>query len=174
MRTTITNPNGTIAQARVNTATGEIKPYKHWKAREIEEERQRIEIKGSVNTDFSKPYHWEIILPPDYSFTTNKHTKQTRKNKPNDNNIYLKDYLNLGEAKEELPCLDNLFTGVSLLDSGRTRPINQGLMFNMLRDLDVINVQTVQEYTGYSDKYCYNLVTYLTVLSNAFDAEIDM
>jgi len=175
VRTTITNPDGSISPARINTETGEIKPYKHWKQKENEEFRKQLKLKrkDGIN-DATKPLFWEIIPPPAIAGgNEKKENKAIRKSKENVNNIYLQEFLTLSEAIEDVPILDNLITGVSKLDSGNKNPINKGLLFSMLRDLDVINVTTVQQYTGYSERYCRKLVQYLFVLSTAFDNEIE-
>jgi hypothetical protein len=172
VRTIITNEDGTITPARLNTLTGEIKPFTHWKKLELDEKRKRIEIKGSINTDHERVPLWELIPAPKYP-TVDSIGRIPRKNKLNDNNVFLKEYMSLEQAKEDIPALDNLFEGVSKLDCGNSRPLHKGLLFSMLRDLDEINANTIQVYTGYSEKYCQRLAQYLRVLSTAFDKEIE-
>lgn len=79
----------------------------------------------------------------------------------------------MDDAVLDINVLDNLFEGVSLLDDGKSRPMNKGIMFQMLRDLDTINSETVKGYTGYSERHCQKLCLYLRVLSNAFDREVE-
>lgn len=178
IRTTITNPNGTITTARINTVTGEIKPYKYSKG--IDRIRAKP-LNEPVSIDYGAegdlldyvPY-WVAMMPPITSITNGTDSSKIRKNKLNDCNIYLKDYESLDCASSDIPVLDNIFTGVSLLDCGNSRPMNKALMFCMIRDLDNINTQSVKDYTGLSEAYCRRLAQYLRVASNAFDAAINM
>jgi hypothetical protein len=64
--------------------------------------------------------------------------------------------------------------GSTSLGDGNKDTINKGVLFCMLRDLDEINAQTIQEYTGHSMSHCWRLAQYLRVLSKAFDMEVNL
>lgn len=166
VRTTITNQDGTITSARINIETGEIKPYTY------NDNTPDIEIIPKENAGQDAPFWMSYLGKEEYEPTKDKPTI-SRKNKTNNNNVFLKEFDTLSEALEAIPQLDNMITGVSRLSCGNNKPINQKLLFAMLRDLDDINQDTVQEYTGYSTNYSRRLAQYMRVLVNAFDNHVE-
>lgn len=165
-RTTITALNGLIIPARLNTHTGEIKPYPYVLS-------LPVKVSGTINTDYTKPLFWQEIQPPNYAAIVSRETKtKQRKNKQNPNNVFLKEFETLEDAKQDIHVLDNLLHGVSHLHTGKT-PTCKGLLFRLLRDIDDINAETIKAYTGYSDEYSRKLAQYVRVLSVAFDSEVE-
>ena len=58
--------------------------------------------------------------------------------------------------------------------SGNNKPIPKELLFNVVRDLDIISTDTVQEYLkSYSKSYCAKVTQYARVLSNALDSLVE-
>lgn len=164
LRTTITGIKGEIIPARVNLSTGEIKPFKY----ALEHFQKPT---GTINTNPDSILFWQVIDQSKKVPIVSRETKP-RKTKQNANNIYLKDYETLDDAKQDINLLDNLITGVSHLHSGRV-PTCKGLLFRLLRDLDDIDAATIQAYTGHSPEYSRKLAQYLRVLSIAFDSEVE-
>lgn len=152
--------------ARLNLAIGEIKPHKYRAA-------NLMPIARWNGAEDGNPA-WTRILAPVWVDSRPNSTKASmRKTKSNPNNFYLEDFMHLTDATERHPVLDDLFTGVSSLGDSVRDPVNKGVLFRMLRDLDEINVKTIQEYTRYGEKHCYKLAVCLRILSNAFDNEVD-
>lgn len=158
--------NGTYVSARLNLSTGEIKPHNYRAGKPMPEARWNGVEDGNPA--------WTRILAPVWVDSRPNSTKANmRKTKSNPNNIYLEDFMHLTDATERHPVLDDLFTGVASLGDSVRDPVNKGILFRMLRDLDEINVKTIQEYTRYGEKHCYKLAVCLRILSNAFDNEVD-
>lgn len=158
--------DGTYVSARLNLSTGEIKPHKYKTGKEMPK------VRWNGIEDGNPP--WTRIPAPVWVDSRPNSTKANiRKTKSNPNNIYLEPFMTLTDATDQHPVLDDLFTGVSLLGNAARDPVNKGILFCMLRDLDEINVKTIQEYTRYSEDHCYKLAMCLRVLSNAFDNEVD-
>jgi len=111
----------------------------------------------------------------------NKARRQTKpiKTASNPNNIYLKDCWSFVDRTECLPHrfaaeLDGVLTGIALLDlGGNTRPVHTGLLFDMLRDLDQVNVHTVKEYAGFSERHSRRLAGLLRLAVNELNRIVD-
>lgn len=176
VRTTITNPNGTITTARINLITGVIKPYNYFKGSDdivvsAKEAAPAVDY-GAAGDLLDYIPHWVTIPAPNYQDRIKAGFKP-RISKDNPNNVFLSEYISLEDAVFDINVLEHLFEGVSQLDDGKSRPMNKSLMFSMLRDLDTINSETIQGYTGHSERHCQKLALYLRVLSNAFDREVE-
>lgn len=152
--------------ARLNLYSGEIKPHKYRAATIMPKARWNGSEDGN-------PAWTRILAPVWVDSRPNSAKENMRKTKSNPNNFYLEDFMHLTDATERHPVLDDLFTGVSSLGDSVRDPVNKGVLFRMLRDLDEINVKTIQEYTRYGEKHCYKLAVCLRILSNAFDNEVD-
>lgn len=116
--------------------------------------------------------------------TTAELSKAHRKTKPcktasNPNSIYLADCESFAARHDYLPHrfaaeLDDVLTGIALLDlGGNTRPIHTGLLFHMLRDLDQVNVHTVKEYAGFSERHSRRLAGLLRIAINELNRIVD-
>lgn len=169
IRTQMKLDSGEIVDARICVATGEIKPHKY--PQEPKMPRARALPEGEVNNIVGEPA-WLRIPAPDWS-NLPQQGKKVRLNKSNPNNVYLKEFLLYIDAVEDHPVLDDLFVGATSLGEGSKNPLSKGSLFNMLRDLDEINVQTIQAYTGHSVQHCWRIAQCLRVLSNALDNEVD-
>jgi hypothetical protein len=156
--------DGTNVSARLTLATSEIKPHPYKTGKSMP--------KASWNGVEDGDPAWARIPAPVW-VDKSLPAKSIRKTKSNPNNIYLEEFMTLEEATEALPILDNLMVGSTSLGDGNKDTINKGVLFCMLRDLDEINAQTIQEYTGHSMSHCWRLAQYLRVLSKAFDMEVN-
>jgi hypothetical protein len=86
--------------------------------------------------------------------------------------MYLTEYLTLEDALEDLPMLENLITGASLLDlGGNSRPVSCSLLFALLQNLDVITSAAIGEFRGCSPRHSQRLAQCLRVIVTAFDAQ---
>lgn len=174
IRTQMRDEEGNFVSARINTNTGEIKPYTYrWKP-------EGPKAYGTMDTEQTRHAHWELVDPPMYGDMEKAYAKKRTgpaKTKHNPNHELILEYYKLSDAKEALLAeygidFDNILTGVSQLHTG-TRPISQGMLFSMLRDLHEVNTDTVSEYTGHTTDYSRRLAQYMRVLVNAFDSMID-
>ena len=178
--------DGEYKTARIEVATGEIKPYNYAKNhKDMPKARpSQAFLEERANKDYTAPGdllgytpHWALIAPPERSIKPPVDPKQQgamRKSKPNPNGRLLADYMFVTDAIEAFPCLDDMFVGCANLDAGgNTRPMKTGLLFNLLRDLNDINVESIQAYTGCSESHSYKLAAYLRILSTAFDTAVD-
>lgn len=116
--------------------------------------------------------HWELIPAPDFSSSVRDNFKP-RKNLINENNIYLEHYYDLEEAQEEMPMLDDIFTGASHLEDGKDRPLSKAMLFQIYQSLSEINTKTVMQYTGYTERHCRKIVSALRVVDGAFDLVVN-
>lgn len=124
------------------------------------------------------PLFWEVIPPPKYPGKHGKHAQGTKdepkvaapkkrtrpsKSAANPHNALFKDCWSIKDAKKSVSpalalALDNILTGISLLDhGGNTRPISPRLILDLLRELGEVSTATVQAYTGLSTSYCRKL-----------------
>lgn len=178
--------DGEYKTARIEVATGEIKPYNYAKNHKDmpKAKPSQAHIDEAANKDYSAPGdllgyvpHWALIAPPERNLLPLRDATQQgamRKSKPNPNGKLLASYMFVTDAIEDFPCLDDMFVGCANLDAGgNTRPMKTGLLFNLLRDLNDINVESIQAYTGCSESHSYKLAAYLRVLSSAFDTAVD-
>ena len=170
MRTTITLENGTIQPARINIDTGEIKLYKY----KSYDSYNSIKVTGKMdNTSIpfwmlDKRYFNDDLIA--YLDSPVDVVRVKTSYKTNNIKEFLDNYLILDEAKDDIPQLDNIITGVSNL--GASNPISHNLLFHLLQNLNSLDFNSIKDATGYSNRFCYKLVEHLTVLSNALEAEI--
>lgn len=179
--------DGKYVTARIEKATGEIKPYKYKKDKKYDKPKARpsqAHIDSMANKDYTAPGdilgytpHWALIAPPERSIKPPVDPKEQgamRKSKPNPNGAKLAGFMVASEAIAALPFLDDMFVGCANLDAGgNTRPMKTSLLFALLRDLNDINVESIQAYTGHSTPHCYKLAAYLRILSTAFDKAVE-
>lgn len=168
IRTQMKLDSGEIVDARICLATGEIKPHKYPVQKPMPKARALPE--GETN-GLLEP-SWLRIPAPDTKARV-KAGRTVRVTKSNPNNIYLEGYMFLKDAVEDYPVIDDLFVGAASLGNSARDPLNKSILFSMLRDLDDINVLTVQGYTGYNEGHCYKLAQALRIISTGLDNEID-
>jgi hypothetical protein len=83
--------------------------------------------------------------------------------------LVLRRYRKWHDATEDFPMLEHVLEGVRRLDmGGNTRPLGMQKLFWLLRDLDVVSVQAMQELTRCSEKHCSKLCMFVRVASRAF------
>lgn len=91
----------------------------------------------------------------------------------------LKDYMTLSLFRlngnpKEVAAMDDILTGISLLDfGGNTRPLSKPGLFYLLATLPTITSAAVQEVLKCSEQHARRLAMALRTASLAFAAQID-
>ena len=184
IRTTLKLDDGTCVPARINTETGEIKPYNYAKKPKrviLESEQDSLDrvIDRIVDHDAKgnllgyEPLWLHDSWPKrDIAETTADGVKPVlRKSMDNPNRAIIAEFLTVQDACAEYPWLEDILFGATHLDCGNTRPFSMKQFFDMLRDLDEINVETIYACTTCGEKHCYRLAQHMRVLVNAFNRE---
>ena len=184
IRTTLKLEDGTYVTARINTETGEIKPYTYPQKpkRVILESEQdaldrvidRIVDRGAKGNLLGYEPAWlhDSYTQRDIAETKADGVRPTlRKNMANPHRTILDDFLTVQDACVDYPWLEDILFGATHLDCGGTRPFGMKQFFFMLRDLDEINVETIYAYTTCGEKHCSRLAQHMRVLVNAFNRE---
>jgi hypothetical protein len=188
VRTTLKLEDGTYVPARINTETGEIKPYNYAKKpkRVILESEQdaldrvidRIVDRGAKGNLLGYVPLWlhDSWTQRDIAETKANGVKPPlRKSMANPNRTILAEFStgtdDMQAACADYPWLEDILFGATHLDCDNTRPLSMKQFFFMLRDLDEINVETIYNYTTYSKSHCYKLAQHMRVLVSAFDRE---
>lgn len=167
VRTSIRDENGEPTRARINLITGEIRAYSPNK----KDDTTMVYPIAKADRNLDKDHFWMdyAVGGKEYPSTINKHISY-RKEKINYNNIYLQQFHDLEDALEQLPALDDIFTGVcNLTDNG----VSRSALFYLLKNLDIININTVADRTAYSTSHDRKVLASLIVLSNALDMLIE-
>ena len=184
IRTTLKLDDGTCVPARINTETGEIKPYNYAKKpkRVILESEQdaldrvidRIVDRGAKGNLLGYEPSWlhDSWTKRDIAETKADGVKpRSWKSMANPNRTILDEFLTVQDACAEYPWLEDILFGATHLDCSNTRPFSMKQFFYMLRDLDEINVETIYACTTCGEKHCYRLAQFMRVLVNAFNRE---
>ena len=186
IRTTLKLDDGTYVPARINTETGEIKPYNYAKKpkhkRVILESEQdsldrvidRIVDRGAKGNLLGYEPLWlhDSYTQRDIAETKADGVKPPlRKSMANPNRAILAEFLTVQDACDEYHWLEDILVGATHLDCSNTRPFSMKQFFYMLRDLDEINVETLYACTTCGEKHCYRLAQFMRVLVNAFNRE---
>ena len=184
IRTTLKLDDGTCVPARINTETGEIKPYNYAKKpkRVILESEQdaldhvidRIVDRGAKGNLLGYEPSWlhDSWAKRDIAETKADGVKpRSWKSMTNHNRTILAEFLTVQDACAEYPWLEDILFGATHLDCSNTRPFSMKQFFYMLRDLDEINVETLYACTTCGEKHCYRLAQFMRVLVNAFNRE---
>ena len=184
VRTTLKLEDGTYVSARINTETGEIKPYDYAKKPKrviLESEQDSIDriidrildydAKGNL-LGYEPTWLHDSWTQRDIAETKADGAKpRSWKNMANPNRTILAEFLTVQDACVELPWLEDILVCASHLDCGNTRPFSMKQFFFMLRDLDEINVETIYACTTCGEKHCYRLAQHMRVLVSAFNQE---
>lgn len=180
IRTTLKLEDGTYVPARINTETGEIKPYNYAKKpkRVILESEQDVldrvvdyDAKGNL-LGYEPSWLHDSWPTRDIAETTANGVKPTlRKSMSNPNRTILAEFLTVQDACAEYHWLEDILFCATHLDCGSTRPFSMKQFFFMLRDLDEINVETIYACTTCGEKHCYRLAQHMRVLVSAFNQE---
>ena len=190
IRTTLKLDDGTYVPARINTETGEIKPYNYAKKpkhkRVILESEQdsldrvidRIVDRGAKGNLLGYEPLWlhDSWTKRDIAETKANGAKpRSWKSMANPNRTILAEFStgvdDMQAACAKYPWLEDILFGATHLDYGSTRPFSMKQFFYMLRDLDEINVETLYACTTCGEKHCYRLAQHMRVLVNAFNRE---
>ena len=184
IRTTLKLDDGSYVSARINTETGEIKPYNYAKKPKrviLESEQDAIDrvIDRIVDHDAKGNLlgYEPLWLKESYTQRDIAETKADgvkpplRKSMANPNRAILDEFLTVQDACADCHWLEDILFGATHLDSDNTRPLSMKMFFFMLRDLDEINVEAIYAYTTYSKSHCYKLAQHMRVLVSAFNRE---
>ena len=188
IRTTLKLEDGTYVPARINTETGEIKPYNYAKKPKrviIESEQDALDrvIERIVDHDakgnllgYEPLWLHDSWTKRDIAETKADGVKPPlRKSMANPNRTILAEFStgidDMQAACAEYLWLEDILFGATHLDYGSTRPFSMKQFFYMLRDFDEINVETIYACTTCGEKHCYRLAQHMRVLVNAFNRE---
>jgi hypothetical protein len=187
LRTIMVDKNGHVVPARINTETGEIKPYSYKK-------RPKVPfIKATPKPDRNSPdtpVFWELPLQSlssaeEVTPTTKAETAPLAKTKRTRNrpgktttNPYcgFTDYDSFEacirrEHPEHAEAIENAFVGAAYLDDGGKRHGHSTeLLFKLLRDVPQLSTKAVENYTGYSENHCRKLYALMRVIINGIDS----
>ena len=181
IRTTLKLDDGTYVSARINTETGEVKPYTYTKKSKLVITKPKQNVVDRI-TDYDAEGNllgyepsWLHVSKTERDIAETKVDgvkPPLRKSMANPNRTLLAEFLTVQDACAEFPWLEDILFGVTNLGYGNTRPLSMKQFFYMLRDLDEINVESIYAYTAYSEKHCYRLAGYMRVLVAAFNREV--
>ena len=184
IRTTLKLEDGTYVPARINTETGEIKPYNYTKKPKrviLESEQDALDrvIDRIVDHDakgnllgYEPLWLHDSWTKRDIAETMADGVKPVlRKSMDNPNRTIIAEFLTVQDACAEYPWLEDILFGATHLDCCNTRPFSMKQFFFMLRDLDEINVETIYAGTTCGKKHCSKLAQHMRVLVNAFNRE---
>ena len=188
IRTTLKLDDGTYVSARINTETGEIKPYTYTKKPKlfsakpeqdaVERVIERAVDRGAKGNLLGYEPMWlhDSWTKRDIAETKADGVKPPlRKSTANPNRTILAEFStgidDMQAACAEYPWLEDILFGATHLDCGNTRPFSMKQFFFMLRDLDEINVETIYACTTCGEKHCYRLAQHMRVLVSAFNRE---
>ena len=184
IRTTLKLDDGTYTSARINTKTGEIKPYKYAKNSNsfnaepeqdvVERVIERAVDRGAKGNLLGYEPAWlnDSYTKRDIAETKADGVRPTlRKSMANPHRTILADFLTVQDACAEYHWLEDILFGATHLDYGSTRPFSMKQFFFMLRELDEINVETLYAYTTCGKTHCSRLAQHMRVLVNAFNRE---
>ena len=184
IRTTLKLDDGTYVPARINTETGEVKPYNYAKKSKLVSAKPKQDVRDRI-VDYDAKGN---LLGYEPLWLNESHTQRDiaetkaggvkpplRKSMANPNRTILAEFStginDMQAACAKYPWLDDILFGVTHLDCGGTRPFSMKPFFYMLRDLDEINVETIYAYTTSGEKHCYRLAQFMRVLVSAFNRE---
>ena len=188
IRTTLELDDGNYVPARINTETGEIKPYTYAKKPKlfsakpeqdaVERVIERAVDRGAKGNLLGYEPAWlhDSYTQRDIAETKADGVKpRSWKSMANPNRTILAEFStgidDMQEACAEYPWLEDILFGATHLDCGNSRPFSMKQFFFMLRDLDEINVETIYACTTCGEKHCYRLAQFMRVLVSAFNQE---
>jgi len=192
IRTTLKLDDGTYVSARINTETGEVKPYTYTKKSKLVITKPKQNVVDRITDYYAEGNllgyepSWLHVSKTERDIaatTANGKKPRSWKTMANPNRTILADFSTMQEACAEFPWLEDILFGVTHLDdsddsdntrpfSMKKRPFSMKKFFYMLRDLDEINVETIYAYTAYSKSHCYKVAKHIRVLIAAFNSEV--
>lgn len=168
------NEDGLVVSAKIDLSTGEIKPHRY---KDYFSKRPVIRVKAepsNVEPPWVRIPEQERGTLEAIKATVKTAAPASRKKRINSLQIYLEDYLSFSDALSDLPLLDNIILGSSLLDmGGNSRPVSQGALFHLLKNLEVITPADVRNIRGCSVRHSEKLALCLRVIVAAFDAAVE-
>ena len=188
IRTTLKLDDGTYVTARINTETGEIKPYNYAKKPKLfsakpEQDAVDCVIERAVDhgakgnlLGYEPSWLHDSWTKRDIAETKADGVKpRSWKSMANPNRTILAEFStgidDMQAACAKYPWLEDILFGATHLDCSNTRPFSMKQFFYMLRDLDEINVETLYACTTCGEKHCYRLAQFMRVLVSAFNQE---
>ena len=188
IRTTLKIDDGNYVSARINTETGEVKPYTYAKKPKLfsaKPEQDAVDrvieravdygAKGNLLGYEPLWLHDSYIKRDIAEIKADGVKPPLRKSMANPNHTILTEFStgtdDMQAACAKYPWLEDILFGATHLDCDNTRPFSMKQFFFMLRDLDEINVETIYAYTNYSKSHCYKLAQHMRVLVSAFNQE---
>ncbi len=177
VRTTITNPNGTISRARINLNTGEVTKFGGKQA-------MQIKSRPKANAGDLEPFWMSSTFNQQVAEDV-RPTVPTRKSIDNPYYGMLDDfamYEMKGDSRivcseeeldedglnnqiasliDNMPFVDNYLTCVSQL--GDKNILSKNVLFSLLKRLPEINSNTIYQSTNYSIGHCQRLAAALRV-----------
>ena len=182
IRTTLKLDDGTYVSARINTETGEVKPYTYAKKSKLVITKPKLNVIDRI-ADYDAEgdllgYEpsWLHVSKTERDIAETKADgvkPRSWKSMANPNRIILAEFLTVQDACAEFPWLEDILFCATHLGCGNTRPFSMKKFFYMLRDLDEINVETIYAYTACGVKHCYKLAQHVRVLVAAFNREVN-
>jgi len=158
IRTTLKLDDGTYVSARINTKTGEVKPYNYAKKSKLVITKPKQNVVDRITDYYAEgdllgyEPSWLHVSKTERDIaatTANGKKPPLRKSMANPNHAILAEFLTMQDACAEFPWLEDILFGATHLYCGNTRPFSMKKFFYMLRDLDEINVDTIYAYTDY-------------------------
>ena len=163
VRTTLTDENGKLLQARLKLSTGEIKPYSYY------DPTPHLKLVKNDSPDSLPSWMSHIYESPES--TEPVIAKKTRQGKVIENPYYgkLDDFIayynediSWRTVLHDIPEMDNYFTGVANL--GDSNPIDLNTLLRVLRESPTIDSKTIKNLTGSSDRHCRRIAEALRLL----------
>jgi hypothetical protein len=97
---------------------------------------------------------------------------QRGKKKINTLKMYLAHYYSFAELAEDMPLLDDIVTGSSLLDFGdNKKPLRRDTLFFLLKELEIITATGVRAVHNCGVRHSQKLALCLRVIVNAANTE---
>ncbi len=153
----MTDLDGKMVKARLNTVTGLITPAPKPKPKRVNP-AARKRSNSSAGTAKSSPAKRRVR-----NLIHRTGVERTKRALANPNNMYLQRF-------GEMPSvLDDILTGVCYLHTGGTRPLRKGMLFDLMKKLDEISPQSVQTAIGCSESHSRRLAQHLRVAVTAFN-----
>jgi hypothetical protein len=168
LRTVMYDSDGRLTGAKIDLATGEVRPKQY---KDYFEEGPKARVDPNA---FDLEPFWMRMPAAERSTGLARQHDNSKTKLSNGVKIYVQDCFDLDEALGSLPILDDLITGAAQIDlGGNTRPLNHRMLFAMLQHLDYISPLTVRAFMGCSEPHSRKVANCLCVIVTAFVAEAE-
>jgi len=150
--------------AQIDLSTGEVVEKQYAKRPVLRPPRE-----ADFYPDIDPP--WVRIPPPKFAALQDGRDRSHKK-VFNSLKMYLEDVTTIDEAFEVLPQLEPIVAGALSLDlGGNARPIRPKIVFWLLKELDWITSQAVQNYLRCSKRHAQKAGLVLRIVLFAFNRE---